>query len=177
MIDLNQIILRIAEKTDLPDLEWDGEFQHYRRLYADIYQNTVQGRAKMWVAELNHVGIIGQLFIQLESIRLELADGLERAYIYGFRIKPAYRGQGLGTFMMHMVEDDLAQRGFSCVNLNVAQDNARALSLYKNLGYKIIGSDPGIWSYIDHLGIRRQVTEPAWRMQKRIRSMVWCVNN
>ncbi len=79
--------------------------------------------------------------------------------------------------MMRTVEEDLAEQDFSWVTLNVAKDNPRALRLYKQLGYEIVGTDPGIWSYIDHLGFRREVIEPAWRMQKRLPALVWRVNN
>jgi ribosomal protein S18 acetylase RimI-like enzyme len=122
----------------------------------------------MWVAELPGIGIIGQLFVQLTSARQELADGVERAYIYGFRIKPDFRGFGLGRRMMQVAENDLAQRRFQRATLNVARDNPQARRLYETLGYRVVGMDPGQWSYLDHLGIRREVHEPAWRMEKHI---------
>jgi ribosomal protein S18 acetylase RimI-like enzyme len=175
-MNLWEVVIRKANKTDLPDLEWDGEFLHYRRLYQDIYQSTLGGKALMWVAELPGTGIIGQLFVQLQSLRSELADGNERAYIYGFRIKPAYRRQGLGKRMMLAVETDLRQRHFCCVTLNVARDNPQARRLYESIGYRIIGVDPGRWTYLDHLGKRQEVDEPAWRMEKEILPVSQCVN-
>lgn len=177
MIDPTQITYRNVRMADLPALEWQGEYQHYRRLYAEIYQSSQQGKALMWVAEHHSAGIIGQLFIQLNSARVDLADGSTRAYIYGFRIKPAYRNQGLGTYMMQTVERDLARRNFCWVTLNVAQNNPRARSLYEQLGYQVVDTDPGRWFYYDHLGNRQEVHEPAWRMQKMIRELAYCVNN
>lgn len=165
---MNQVYIRQANKHDLPDLEWNGEYTHFRRLYADTYTMVEQDRAVIWIAEANGSGLVGQCFVSLKGNRPELADGVVRAYIYGFRIQPQYRNQGIGTRMMHTVEDDLRQRGFRQVTLNVGQDNLDARRFYDRLGYIIIGSDPGRWSYIDDKGKRRDVIEPAWRMIKNL---------
>lgn len=174
---LSQVNYRLLIKGDLPALEWGGEYRHFKRLYADIYESMKLGRALMWVAELREVGIIGQLFVQLSSGRTELADGSIRAYIYGFRIKPEYRRQGFGRQMMLQIETDLFKRRFQYATLNVAQDNPQALALYERLGYQVIASDPGRWSYLDHLGNRQEVSEPAWRMQKNLQYEQMIVNS
>ena len=167
-ICLPQLIIRFLCRPDLPALEWDGEYAHFRRLYTEIFENACQGKAVLWVAELPNVGIIGQLFVQLRSSRSELADGIERAYIYGFRIKPAYRGFGVGTRMLQIAEKYLAQRKFRRLTLNVTRENRSARHLYQQLGFRLVGPDPGRWSYIDDRGIQRDVHEPAWRMEKMI---------
>jgi ribosomal protein S18 acetylase RimI-like enzyme len=159
---------RKVEASDLPALEWEGEYIHFRRLYSEAYQASLEGRVLLWVVELDGVGIVGQLFIQLNSARKELANGFSRAYIYGFRIKPAYRGRGLGTWMMVQVEADLARRGYQWATLNVGRDNPKARRLYERLDYHVAADEPGRWSYIDHLGQRQDVNEPAWRMEKRL---------
>ncbi|HSV86731.1 MAG TPA: GNAT family N-acetyltransferase, partial [Levilinea sp.] len=92
-----------------------------------------------------------------------------RAYLYSFRIKPNYRGAGLGTRILAVVEEDLRQRGFDYVTLNVAKDNPAAQRLYQRNGYTVISHEPGLWWYPDEKGNWRQVNEPAWRMEKRIR--------
>ncbi len=166
--NLEELIIRPVKKSDLPALEWDGAYQKYRRMYANLYRNTKLGRTLMWVIEEPSAGIIGQAFVMLISSERNAADGDERAYVFAFRVKPIWRGQGVGTKLMHFVEDDLVQRGFSIVTLNVAKDNPDALRLYKRLGYKISGSRSGIWSYKDHEGKRQHVHEPAWRMEKVI---------
>ena len=163
---MNQVCIRQANKDDLPDLEWKGEYTHFRRLYADTFSMVEQAKAVIWIAETDGSGLIGQCFVSLKGNRPELADGLVRAYVYGFRIQPQFRNQGIGTRMMHVIEDDLRQRGFHQVTLNVGQDNLDAHRFYDRLGYIIVASDPGRWSYIDDKGKRRDVIEPAWRMIK-----------
>jgi ribosomal protein S18 acetylase RimI-like enzyme len=165
---LAQVKIRQAVREDLPALEWDGELLHYRRLFADVFQYTQQGEAIIWLADLPGSGIIGQLFVHLHSQRADLADGVHRAYIYGFRVRSAYQGRGLGTHMMARAEEDLYQRGFTWVALNVGRDNPGARRLYERLGYSVVGPDPGRWSYIDNTGVLRHMHEPAWRMEKKL---------
>lgn len=167
-LDLEVLRVRLASRDDLPDLEWDGEYIHFRRLYADVFRLTERGEALIWLADLELVGVIGQAFVSLGSARPELSDGRQRAYMYAFRVKPDYRGFGVGTHMMDILEADLVRRGYCSVCLNVAQENSGARRLYERLGYRVLGPDPGCWSYIDHKGRRCQVNEPAWRMEKHL---------
>ncbi len=163
-----QAIIRHLQRSDLPALEWGGQYSHFRRVYAEAFERACLGLSVIWVAELDPFGLIAQVFIQLNCQRPELADGGLRAYLYSFRVKPPFQGAGLGTRMMGVVERDLIERGYKTVTLNVAKDNPRARALYERLGYRVIDQDPGIWSYIDHNGRRQTMVEPAWRMEKSL---------
>ncbi len=165
---VRKVTIRHLRQNDLYALEWDGEFKHFRRVYADAYRRYERGSLIMWVAELPEDGIIGQVFIQLNSNRKELADGKRRAYLYSFRIKPEYRSAGLGSRMLDAVESDLRSRGYASVTLNVAKDNVDAQRLYERHGYRIVAHEPGVWSYPDDQGQWQLVNEPAWRMEKRL---------
>jgi ribosomal protein S18 acetylase RimI-like enzyme len=165
---LDKTIIRLADKEDLPKMEWEGEFSHFRRVYADGFHRMMQGYSLVWVAELSGVGLLGQVFIQLTCDRPELANGLDRAYLYSFRIRPAYRSGGLGTNILQVTYDDLRSRDFHYLTLNVAKDNYRAQLLYKKQGFRIIAHEPGIWSYQDQFGEWHHVEEPAWRMEKNL---------
>lgn len=166
-VKCNFQIRQVAEK-DLTALEWDGEYSKYRRMYASLYRDTQLGRALMWMIETKDGEMVGQAFVLLRSGDRAAADGERRAYVFSFRVKPDFRNQGIGTHLMAFVQADLRDRGYKFITLNVAKDNLDALRLYKRLGYKVIGSHPGKWSYTDHEGKTHQVNEPAWRMMKRI---------
>jgi ribosomal protein S18 acetylase RimI-like enzyme len=163
---LSRVQIRVVTEADLPALEWDGEYSHFRRLYLEVFRSTQEGKAIMWVAELMEVNIIGQLFVQLTSSRKELANGTSRAYFYGFRVKPKYQGHGVGTKLLRTAEEDLVQRNFRWATLNVGRDNPGARRLYERLGYHIVANEAGRWSYQDQDGNRHEVNEPAWRMEK-----------
>ncbi len=160
--------IRYMQERDLPGLEWDGEFTHFRRLYADAFQRMQKQLAVHWVAELPGAGIIGQVFVQLTCDRPELADGFQRAYLYSFRIRPPYRNHGLGSLIMEAVENDLRKRQFSIVTLNVAKENVSAQRLYRRRGYHVVAHEPGVWSYPDQDGVWHHMEEPAWRMEKNL---------
>jgi ribosomal protein S18 acetylase RimI-like enzyme len=165
---LQQVRVRRMESADLPALEWNGEFAHYRRLYFDAFSRMQAGLAIHWVAELPGAGIIGQVFIQLICDRPELADGFDRAYLYSFRVKPAYRGCGVGARVLNTVSVDLRKRHFRILTLNVAKENIAARRLYERDGFRVVAHEPGVWSYTDHEGILHHVEEPAWRMEKKL---------
>ena len=165
---IEQIIIRHPTQADLLALEWNGMYTHFRRLYQEIYDSSLRGEAILWILELPEAGVIGQLFVQLISSRKELADGSQRAYIYAFRIQPDYRGYGLGGRLLSAVENDLRERNFRIAVLNVARDNEAARLFYHRRGYEVVAAEPGQWSYLDNLGRRCWVDEPAWRMEKML---------
>ena len=163
---LNDLIIRQVTRADLPGLEWEGEYWKFRQMFADLFRNSLAGRTLMWIVVSPEGELIGQAFVMLKSGERDAADGKHRAYVFSFRVKDHWRNRGLGSHLMGFVEDDLRQRGFQFVTLNVAKDNQGALRLYKRLGYQVIESRPGTWSYRDPDGVVHHVKEPSWRMMK-----------
>lgn len=163
-----RVLIRPLQKADLPGLEWDGEYAHFRNLYRQHYESSLSGNTLIWVAENASHEIIGQVFLLLLSRQKELADGTFQAYLFSFRIKPAYRDQGLGGFMLEMMEENLRLRGFRFLRLNVARANPLARKMYEKHGYRMIGPDPGVWRYQDQNGQWQTAREPAWKMIKTL---------
>ena len=161
--------IRTLLENDLPALEWDGEYLHFRLLYRGHYQNSVWGNTRIWVAEADDGEIVGQVFLNLLSRNNETADGVRRAYIFSFRVKEKVRNMGLGGFMMDFVEDWAREQGFTHLRLNVERINIDARRFYERHGFVVFGSDPGEWSFMDHNGIWQERVEPAWKMIKTIK--------
>ncbi len=164
-----KILIRPAQAEDLPGLEWNGEFSHFRRLYKQHFHNTRTGSTRMWVAQSETGEIIGQVFLMLYSRQQELADGIDRAYLFSFRLKPDYRNHGLGSFMLEFIESYLLSRGFKALRLNVARANEQARHMYEKHGFQILGPEEGRWGYEDQFGRWQTVHEPAWRMIKYLK--------
>ena len=164
----DEIQIRQVREDDLPGLEWEGEFTHFRRLYAEAFRRAQRGMSILWLADLPGKIIVGQVFVQLHCDRPEMCNGIDRAYLYAFRVRQAYRSQGLGKRMLDVVEEDLVERGYRFLTLNVAKDNLRAQEFYRRHGFVIAAAEPGRWSYIDHEGRLRNIVEPAWRMEKHL---------
>lgn len=163
-----QVIIRKLRREDLPALEWEGELIHFRNIFRQVFDQYQEGEAVLWVADCPPEGIIAQVFIQLTSRRQELANGGNRAYLFGFRVREDYQNLGIGTRMLAAAEEDLLQRGYNSITLNVSRDNLDARRLYERHGYRQVGLEPGRWFYIDHTGRRVEVNEPAYRMEKRL---------
>jgi ribosomal protein S18 acetylase RimI-like enzyme len=161
--------IRPVELEELPALEWDGEFAHFRLLFRQAYLDMQSGSRLLLVMEdsTSHE-IIGQVFLQFNSSDVRFADGRGRGYLYALRMKPLYRRQGLGTRLIRSAEDALRHMGMSVVSIGVAKDNEPARVLYERLGYRILADLPGEWTYVDHLGHLQTVVEPAWLMEKRL---------
>jgi ribosomal protein S18 acetylase RimI-like enzyme len=168
---LQNVIIRPLIRSDLPLLEWEGVYTHFRCLFLDAYNRMCQDHAMIWIATTDNDVMLGQLFTQLSSNQLDLADGYFRAYMFGFRVKPQYRRMGIGTLLLLQAEKDLVNRNFHRVCLNVVKDNWRARQLYGRHGYKVIKTDPGKWSYQDNEGVWHDIEEPAWRMEKSLSDM------
>lgn len=57
--------------------------------------------------------------------------------IYGFYVDPAAWGSGLGRALMGHVLDEVRERGFSSITLNVVAGNERARSFYERVGFSL----------------------------------------
>jgi len=163
---VEKLHIRPLLKSDLTALEWEGEFKHFRNVFVDLFEKTQKGISKAWVVVNDYDYMIGQVFLQLRSDRLELADGWNRAYLYSFRIRPNYRNIGIGTRMIKILENFLIEKGYTRITLNVARDNLNAIRLYHRLGFKIVAEEPGIWTFPDDMGEWKTIEEPSWRMEK-----------
>jgi ribosomal protein S18 acetylase RimI-like enzyme len=63
--------------------------------------------------------------------------------IWGVYLKSAARGKGLATKMLQALLDRASGlEGLTCVTLTVAEDNLKAIELYRRLGFREYGRDP-----------------------------------
>jgi ribosomal protein S18 acetylase RimI-like enzyme len=162
-----KITIRLARAEDLPGLEWEGEYAHYRSLYRRVFEEMQQGKRLMMVAAAGAT-IVGQVFVQLLSAEREFADGVSRAYLYSLRVRPAWQGQGIGTRLISTAEKELRARGFTTAVIAAGKGNEGAFKLYQRLGYRVFAEDPGVWYFTDVNGIRQNVEEPCWVMEKSL---------
>lgn len=98
-----------------------------------FFQNLASGNAIFWTVERDGE-LIGELYAFLK-IREDpdFADGKTTAYLCAFRIKQEYRGQGLGSKLMHAAFADLKSMGFRRATIGV--NDPRNKALYCRLGF------------------------------------------
>ena len=164
-----EITLRLAAASDLPKLEWFGQYAHFRNLYRRSFREQQHGRRLLLLADGNDFPI-GHVFIQLQSNNPTIADGSRRAYLYSFRVMEVFRGKGIGTRLLNEAESLVMARGFDRTTIAVAKHNQKARQLYERLGYRIFDQDPGRWRYRDHRGQNQEVNEPCWLMEKSLKT-------
>ena len=162
------VLFRPAEKADLPKLEWYGQYTHFRRVFQRAYEDQLAGRRLMLVAEINGWPI-GQIFLQLETLDEPLIGGGKRGYLYSLRVMDHLQGRGIGTALVQEAESLLISRGYASVSIAAAKDNPGARRLYERLGFHVFMEDSGRWQYTDHEGRIRNVVEPCWVLEKRLR--------
>lgn len=169
MHPLAGLVIRHAEERDLPLLGGESEAAYLQFLFQTAFAAMLRGEQVLWVAEMpDWEGLLGQVFVQFQSVRPTLADGRERAYFYSFHVAPAFRGKGVGTLLLQTIEADLRKRGFSLATLTVDKKNDRARLLYERNGYHVVGEEVvNVHSEkVDCRWVRLE--EMAWRMEKRI---------
>ena len=167
MVDSLQVEIRPASHGDLPGMEWEGEYRHFRRLYRAAYHDACEGRKMILLAE--QVGrVVGQLIVQFGTDLACLQNTGQTGYLYSLRVREGCRGQGVGSRLIETGEGVLREREYPQAAIAAAKDNPRARLLYERLGYAVVGEDPGLWSYLDDRGKVRTVSEPAFILAKRL---------
>ena len=161
------IVIRPAEAADLPALEWGGVYTNQRPVFERTLAEMRAGQKYMLVA-LAHAEVIGQIFLQFRSAELQFADGATRGYLYALRVRPEWRGHGVGTFLLNAAEAELRQRGFRVAVISAGKDNPRARQLYERLGYHPFTDDPGEWYFTDVNGVLQHVQEACWVLEKAL---------
>lgn len=72
----------------------------------------------------------------LGTLRLDYHDG--GAAIYGFVVRPEYRGRGYGRQMLEHIIRQLHNERVETITLEVATENAQAIGLYSSCGFQIV---------------------------------------
>lgn len=158
-------VIRAANSSDLPALEWEGEYSRFRMLYRRAMNEARRGRRILLVADMAGT-LIGQIFVQLHTVPADPKRIPRTAYLYSFRVRPEYRNLGIGSTLVSEAEEALRQKVFQRALIGVAKENPRALRLYRRLGYELLTEDPGEWSFVDHKNRVQFIKEPTFILEK-----------
>jgi len=64
---------------------------------------------------------------------------LDEGHIMNVAVDPDLRGSGVGRALVQKVLDDCREAGASFVSLEVRESNLPAISLYRNMGFAVVG--------------------------------------
>jgi len=167
MVEALRFVIRPGRQDDLPALEWDGEYRHYRALYRAAWEDVRRGERELIVAEIDGQ-VVGQIFVHYNSPWPVPASDRPPGYLYAFRVRPEVRGQGVGRALLREAEATLIRSGATHAVIAVARANVEARRLYERLGYVWFADDPGEWAFVDERGEFRRVHEPAHLLVKEL---------
>ena len=99
-----------------------------------FYRSIAEGNAVFWALD-HRSELIGELYAFLDLEDKDFADGNNTAYLCAFRVKPEYRGRGLGTSMMEKALEELKKAGFHKATIGVESNEQANILLYSRLGF------------------------------------------
>jgi len=75
-------------------------------------------------------------FVMFARETATYAQDLSRGIVENLYVRPAQRGEGVGSALLEAAEDALAERGLDAVTLEVMAANEDARRLYRRRGYE-----------------------------------------
>lgn len=127
VVDLNAELVRTLIEIDLQTFA-ESTFSHYTAAAFLKYGHVFLLRADE--------AVIGT------CVCMRTWDRVNEVLILSMGIKPGWRGRGLGQHFVAGVVAGLREQGNCGVCLSVGSDNARAIKVYKDVGFEVIGEGP-----------------------------------
>ncbi len=145
--------IRCCRRADLEALEWDGEYAHDRPIIEWAFTRTLERLMVMLVAD-DHGVHVGQLWIDFAR-RHGVAD------VWAVRVKPTWRGRGVGTRLLQEAERHSAARGVMALELEVEPANVDARRLYERRGFVHVRTEHGGLETLRKVLPRARIVEHA----------------
>jgi ribosomal protein S18 acetylase RimI-like enzyme len=146
------VTVRRALRGDLDALEsLEHSFPGDRLKRAALARLLGRESAELWVAQQGRE-VVGDAVVLYRK-------GFASARLYSMVVHPEHRGLGIAHRLLEQAERGALQRGTVSVRLEVREDNAAAVALYRGAGYEIVGHTSDY--YEDH--------STALRMRKRLK--------
>ena len=95
----------------------------------ELLRNPSFGR--IWFIQENQT-VVGYVYL---SFYFSLEFGGRTAFIDELSIAPAFRGRGLGTRVIHLIEQQCTELNFKALHLESERINDKATALYLRLGF------------------------------------------
>ncbi len=145
-----EVHVRRATKGDLEALAGlERSFPGDRLRRSSLSRLLGRDSAQLWVAEAAG-SVVGDAVVLFRK-------GFVSARLYSLVVKPESRRRGVARALLARAEEGARERGAVAMRLEVREDNATAIAMYRKAGYEVVGRTADY--YQDH--------SDAVRMQKR----------
>ncbi len=144
-----EVRVRRAGKVDLEALaELERSFPGDRLRRSSLSRLLGRDSAQLWVAEASG-RVVGDAVVLFRK-------GFVSSRLYSLVVRPESRRRGVARLLLAKAEEGARERGAVAMRLEVREDNATAITLYRKAGYEVVGRTADY--YQDH--------SDAVRMQK-----------
>jgi ribosomal protein S18 acetylase RimI-like enzyme len=131
------VAIRDMTHDDLGSCGWSGDLVHLAAVAKEL-DLAARDQADYLV-----VCPPSGLPVAKGGITYQLAPG--NGTIWQLAVHPALQGLGLGTLLVHALEERIVARGCQHAEIRVDVENPRARELYERLGYIAFGEVPDSW--------------------------------
>ncbi|GIN71899.1 hypothetical protein J14TS2_23740 [Bacillus sp. J14TS2] len=132
-MDIQQMKFRKGSINDFDNLNWFWTENHQKTKEKFIFRIN-KGMQELWVVEYREC-LIGELHIVWNSVDKDEADGLKRAYIFSYRVKPNFQGKSVGSKLMNKVLDRIREKNFTEATVGVETNEVHLKKMYNNWGF------------------------------------------
>ncbi len=122
-----------------------GEFQVTADQEKEVIANVLSGNARTWFVPEYEGKVVGQCSV---GIVRNNERYLHRASV-AFVLLKEYWGLGIGGKMMEECIDWCLAHDVAQMELDVVKDNERAIKMYRDFGFEIVGTIPNALRYPD----------------------------
>ena len=152
--------IRDLTLADLDQLRWSGGRSHLVAIGQQLERVTA-GLAEYLVACLPSGLPAGKLAI-------DYAARSDTGLIHQVAVHDLMQSCGIGTLLMAIAEERIANRGRGYAELTVEHDNHGARLLYERLGYVAFGDEPTEWDEDQPDGTTTRYRTMCTMMRKRL---------
>ena len=127
-------IVRKLKTTELPILT---QLFNYKNIDDMIDENTcnIENDIVDVFALFDDDKLVGELHVKYDNEDKDFAEKGKRAYLFAFRIHKDYQGNGLGSYLLKTVIDELNAIGYYELTVGVEDVNIRARYMYEKHGF------------------------------------------
>ncbi len=107
---------------------------------ADVFQKCLDAGSYSWVIEVQN-NVIGFIFVLMQA---------GEAHILNICIQPEYQNKGYGFQLLTEALSQLKEKKVGIAYLEVRRSNAKAIALYRKMGFTLIGERKNYYAQREH---------------------------
>ena len=138
-------VIATADKETLFLARNSGEFQTTLEKEKSLIEKVLKNPDMEWFVAEYDGRVVGQCSVGLVKSLQRYRHRAEVAFV----LLDKYCNLGIGGKMMEMCLAWCVQNGVTQVELDVVSTNRRALTMYRNFGFEVVGTMPKALKYLD----------------------------